>query len=189
MKTLVQAVWWAAAVALASGCVGSEVTYTGLTKYPAKPEGCRIESFPSTTPNQEWEDLATVESRCHFTFGRSACIEHLQKKACRLGGDFLYAFKDGKEGESNIVIATVARRVEGGSAKSVAKVGGTPPAAPAEAQRAPSPAPPAADCDPPCSPGFKCAAGVCEPQCNPACEAGEVCSKRRVCEAAPVPTP
>jgi hypothetical protein len=174
------------AAVLLSGCVTSEVTYLGSAKYPSKPEGCKMESFPSTTPDAAWDDLATVEARCHVQVSdRSACIEELQKQACRLGGDFIYAFKDGTRGANLVVIATVARRKEGAEAKEVAKTGEAPSApAPLQAKEE-VPAAPETSCDPPCSPGFKCSAGVCEPQCNPACEAGEVCSRRRVCEPAP----
>jgi hypothetical protein len=37
-------------------------------------------------------------------------------------------------------------------------------------------------CEPPCSPGFACKGAVCEPLCNPPCEAGEICTRKRVCE-------
>jgi hypothetical protein len=51
-------------------------------------------------------------------------------------------------------------------------------------QPAEQPAPPTGACDPPCSPGFACKGGACTPVCNPACEAGEVCTRRRTCEPA-----
>jgi len=61
------------------------------------------------------------------------------------------------------------------------------PQGPAQAEP-PAPPPPPGACDPPCSPGFACRAGVCTPVCNPACEAGEVCTRRRTCEpVAPSP--
>jgi hypothetical protein len=53
----------------------------------------------------------------------------------------------------------------------------------AQVEPAAAPPPPGV-CDPPCSPGFACKGGVCTPVCNPACEAGEVCSRRRTCEPA-----
>jgi hypothetical protein len=47
---------------------------------------------------------------------------------------------------------------------------------------APAPAPAPGLCDPLCSPGFVCTRGVCTPVCNPACEADEICTRRRTCE-------
>ncbi|HEY6863507.1 MAG TPA: hypothetical protein VI319_06365, partial [Burkholderiales bacterium] len=52
------------------------------------------------------------------------------------------------------------------------------------AETAPKAAP-ASSCDPPCSPGFACKAGACEPVCNPACEKGETCTRKRICEPTP----
>jgi len=52
---------------------------------------------------------------------------------------------------------------------------------PAPVEPPPAPPPPGV-CDPPCSPGFACKGGLCTPECNPACEAGEVCTRRRTCE-------
>jgi hypothetical protein len=168
----------------ATGCVGSEVTYTAKSKYPSKPENCPIEVFPSTTPDRAWEDLATVEAHCHNWMGRSACIENLKQRACELGGDAIYDLKDGKRAEASIVIATVARNT--GEGKRVAKQGGSPSHGEAEEEaeddsKAKSEAK-ADSCDPPCSPGYKCSAGECIAVCNPACGEGMRCNQQRSCE-------
>ena len=144
-------------------CVSSEVTYTGAAKYPAKPRGCAIEVFPSTTPAHEWEDLATVEARCHTGLqGRTACIDELKAQACGLGGDSVYALKDGVQGEYSIVIGTIARHKDGAAKSEIAKVGDTP-----------------------CSPGYKCAEAQCIAVCNPACDEGMFCNKHRICQIKP----
>lgn len=170
-----------------SACIGSEVTYTGA-KHPSKPAGCPVKIFPSTTPDYKWEDIATVESHCHFTMGRSACIEELKKRTCEAGGDTLYGFKDGKQGEAIIVIGTVGIQT-GGSAE---KIGGEPPKAPAEsAGEAPKEVTAAASssCDPPCSPGYRCEASQCIAVCNPPCGEGMRCNQQRMCESAAAPAP
>ncbi len=150
--------------AAAYGCVGADVTT--LRAMPSKPEGCPVEIFPSTSPSYPWVDVATVEAKCHFTSGRSACIERLKQETCAAGGDTLYALKDGRQGEQIIVIATVAARRTDVSA--------SPPVALTEE--------PSQTCDPPCSPGYKCAGTVCEPQCNPTCESGFTCARDRTCK-------
>src|ERR1041384_3537450 len=134
---------------LTSGClVNSETTYLSATKYPAKPVGCPVEVFPSTTPGGKWEDLATIESQCSNLVGRKGCVEELKQETCKLGGDVVYDFKDGllKSG-GNIIIATVARRTESRVGEASPPNGGTPPAP------APSAAAPPVGCAPPCSPG------------------------------------
>lgn len=179
---------------LIGACVGSEVTYTGAAKYPAKAVGCEVNVFPSTTPDYKWTDMASVEAHCHFTQGRTACVNELKKRVCELGGDTLYAFKDGRSGEAIIVIATVGHREEGSVSEAVSKSGGTPPpvkgegeAASASAASSDAPAPPAG-CDPPCSPGYKCSENQCLALCNPPCGEGMRCNQQRMCEStAPAP--
>jgi hypothetical protein len=174
-------------------CVGSEVTQTGAN-HPAKPQGCPVKIFPSTTPDYKWEDIASVESHCHFTQGRSACIEELKKRTCEVGGDTLYAFKDGKQGENTVVIATVALRT-GASDMHAAVANGSGDAPKPSGDTAPSPPPQttppsaAGACDPPCSPGYKCSSeGQCLALCNPPCGEGMRCNQQRMCEsAAPAP--
>lgn len=180
------------AASLFVACVGSEVTQTGA-KHPAKPEGCPVKIFPSTTPDYKWDDIASVEAHCHFTQGRTACVEELKKRTCEVGGDTLYAFKDGKSGEAFIVIATVGIRTSGTDIQEAAtsdsgekkSSGDTAPPAPPSA----SPSPGA--CDPPCSPGYKCSdAGQCIALCNPPCGEGMRCNQQRMCEsAAATPAP
>lgn len=181
-------VLWAGVVSwVLGGCVASEVTYTSATKYPAKPKGCAVEVFPSTTPSQGWDDLATVEARCHtLTQGRTACIEELKARACELGGDSVYALKDGKDTEYSIVIGTIARRKEA-APQPVALIAVLPPAS----TSAPHPS---VGCDPPCSPGYQCGGTQCLAVCNPPCGEGQLCTQQRVCApglpapAAPSPT-
>lgn len=179
MKRLARVWMMGGVVALSTACVGSEVTYTGKTKYPAKPETCSIEVFPSTTPDRSWEDLATVEAQCHNWFGRSSCIEHLKKRACELGGDVIYDLKDGKGKEHHIVIATVAR--SNGDSKRIAKKGGSPNRTESESE-AEAPAVKASGCNPPCSPGYECKDSTCSAVCNPACSEGMRCNQQRSCE-------
>lgn len=173
-------------------CVGSEVTQTGA-KHPAKPEGCPVKIFPSTTPDYKWEDIASVEAHCHFTQGRSACIEELKKRTCEVGGDTLYAFKDGKQGEAHLVIATVAIRKGGSIEEAIAKGGDDEdddePKSSGDTAPSPPPAPAPGACDPPCSPGYKCSdTGQCLALCNPPCGEGMRCNQQRMCEST-APTP
>jgi hypothetical protein len=78
-------------------------------------------------------------------------------------------------GEYTMISATLARRVK---PKKVAEE--SDESEPVESAK---PAAAKSDgCDPPCSPGFACKANVCEPVCNPACEKGEICTRKRVCE-------
>jgi hypothetical protein len=173
----------------ACSCVGSEVTYIGA-KYPAKPEGCDVKIFPSTTPDYKWADIATVESHCHFTQGRTACIDELKKSVCKAGGDTLYGFKDGRQGEAFIVIGTVGRRT---GDEEIEKAGGEAPKTASEPAALPKDAKSAAGgCEPPCSPGYRCEANQCLALCNPACGEGMRCNQQRICEsvaALPAETP
>lgn len=171
---------------LFGACVRSEVTYTGAAKYPARSVGCEIKVFPSTTPDYKWEDLATVEAKCHFTHGRTACVDELKTRVCELGGDTLYGLKDGKSGEYSIVIGTVGHRNDSPLAtEAISKTGETPPAvAKSEGEGASAAPAPAASCDPPCSPGYKCSEGQCLALCNPPCGEGMRCNQQRICESA-----
>ncbi len=161
-----------ACLALLFACVTSEVSRIGKAQYPPKAKGCPVEVFPSTTPDYQWTDIASVESRCHFANGRDACITELKDKTCELGGDTLYGFKDGKAGEYSIVIGTVGVRKPGDHPKS----GGTAPK---------SSASPPDGCSPPCSPGYRCEKSECVALCNPPCGAGMRCNQQRVCESDP----
>jgi len=101
---------------LLAGCVRSEVTPINDTQYAAKPSGCSIRVFPKTKPDVAYEDIADARAKCHFTMGRSACIEKLKEDACEAGGDFIYGFAEGVNGEYTLISATIARRT--GSAPS-----------------------------------------------------------------------
>jgi hypothetical protein len=155
-----------------AACVSSEVTPVGPTR-PAKPEGCEVKIFPSTTPDYEWTDLATVESACHHTRGRNACIDELRKQVCEAGGDTLYGLKDGRGGEAIIVIGTIALKTGGDRPKT----GGTPSREVASSAHATS-----SSCEPPCSPGYACKERVCIALCNPPCGPGFHCNQQRTCE-------
>jgi hypothetical protein len=157
-------------------CVRSEVTPLGEPQ-AALPEGCPVTVFPSTTPNYEWKDIASAEAECHFTLGRTACIERLKKDACEAGGDTVYAFSEGRKKESIIITATIARRTGGTTAVS----GPTPPASSAKPP-AEKPQLAAETCNPPCSPGYQCQGTTCVALCNPACSAGMHCANDRTCQ-------
>jgi hypothetical protein len=166
----------AIAICLAA-CVTSEVSRISDTKYPPHEKGCPISIFPATTPDYNWSDIASVKARCHFTNGRDACITELRDQACSAGGDTLYGFTDGVEGEYTIVIGTVAIRKPGAHAK----VGEAPPK--------PQAATPGEECSPPCSPGYACQNNQCIALCNPPCAAGSRCNQQRVCESMAPATP
>jgi|SRR5687768_10438353 len=161
------------ALGVLGACVRTTVSKVGTTDYPPKPKGCPVEMFPSTTPGYPWKDIASVEAQCYGN-ARQKCIDELQEQTCKLGGDTLYAFKDGMKGEYTVVIATVAIREPG----ELVKTGGVPPASP-----------PADGCSPPCSPGYQCQDAQCVALCNPPCSPGYVCNPQRICEAAAAVTP
>jgi len=159
-----------AVAVLAGACVDSEVTQIGAQR-PSRPPGCPVEIFPSTTPPYPFAEVASARAKCHFTYGRTACIDELRRQACVAGADTVFGFSEGVRGEFTMISATLAART------------GAAPSPPVAAARPPGP-PPGVDCNPICSPGFACSAGQCVPQCNPPCEAGEVCSRKRTCEPA-----
>jgi hypothetical protein len=152
----------------AASCTNGEATRIG-PKYPSKPAGCKVDVYPATKPPYPIENLASARATC---VDRSSCIDRLREDACKYGADAIYGFSEGVQGMATLVSATFAR-----------KTGEAPPPGWSAAPEAP-----AGDCSPPCSPGFACKAGVCEPQCNPACEKGEICTRKRVCEPAPTGT-
>ena len=166
--------WWV----LALGCVSAEVTPIGPSR-PAREAGCPVQLFPSSRPTYEYVDIASVRAECHNGSSRTACIDELRAQACAAGGDTVYAFSEGYRAEYTLISATIAYRNDS-TATGIAASGRAPVAE-------------AHSCTPICSPGFACTSGVCIPQCNPACEAGEVCTRRRICApvpvAAPVPAP
>jgi hypothetical protein len=160
------------AALLAGACVSSEVATIGPQR-AARPEGCPVEVFPATTPPYPVVQLASARAKCHFTVGRNACIDELRKQACAAGADTVFAFQEGLWGEYTVIAATLAAR-SGERPPQSAPAKGPPVGGAAEAE----------GCSPICSPGFACKAGACVPQCNPPCEAGTVCSRKRVCEPA-----
>jgi hypothetical protein len=165
----------AALAPLALSCVNSEVTQIG-TKYPSRPEGCKVDVFPATKPNYPYEDIASSRAKCHFTYGRSACIDKLRADACEAGGTAIYAFSEGVMGEYTMIAATIGRKTKDAPAAPVAAEAVTASSA---TDRTPAPAD---GCNPICSPGFACKDSACVPVCNPPCEKGETCTRKRVCE-------
>jgi hypothetical protein len=162
---------------LAIGCVTSEVTPIGRT-YPAREPNCRIDVFPATPPPYPTEDLASARSKCHFTSGRSACIDKLREEACASGGHAIYGFAEGVQGEYTLISATIARKVPAPASAGKAAVESKAPAAAIAG---------GGSCTPPCSPGYECQAGVCQALCNPACSPGFTCSADRLCRPAATP--
>ncbi|HEY7372685.1 MAG TPA: hypothetical protein VIF57_11035 [Polyangia bacterium] len=160
------------AALLAGACVSSEVATIGPHR-AARPEGCPVEIFPATTPPYPVVQVASARAKCHFTAGRNACLDELRKQACAAGADTVFAFQEGLWGEYTVIAATLAARSGERPARSAPA---KQPAAGAAAEEG--------GCSPICSPGFACQAGACVPQCNPPCEAGTVCSRKRVCEPA-----
>jgi hypothetical protein len=164
-----------ALAAVSFGCSDTSVTRLGPA-YPAKQDGCALEIFPATVPPYPYVDIASARALCWRD--RSVCIDRLRREACATGADTIYAFSEAID-KGTALSATFARRMPRQPAAAAP--------VPAPAAAAPMPALGAAGadaCNPICSPGFACKVGVCEPQCNPACEAGEICTRKRVCEPA-----
>src|SRR5262245_907761 len=98
-----------ALVVLLGSCAGSEVTQIGPPR-PSKPVGCPVEIFAGTMPTYAYVDIASVQTRCHHSYGRKACLENLRSKACALGGDTVYGFAQGQTRDYSLIAATVAVR-------------------------------------------------------------------------------
>jgi len=177
---------FATGIILTVACVTSEVSRLNDATYPAKAEDCPIKIFPSTTPDYEWEDIASVKAHCHGVVGRDGCVQEIREKACALGGDTVYGFTDGESGEVTILIATVAIKT-GDAREKIGETPSKPPAAPEPSVAEPSVA---GGCSPPCSPGYACSDGTCMGLCNPPCPEGARCNQQRMCEAIlPAPPP
>ena len=161
-------------IVLTVACVTSEVSRINDADYPPKAKDCPIKIFPSTTPDYEWEDIASVKAHCHGAVGRDACVQQIREDACALGGDTVYGFTDGESGEAIVLIATVA--IKTGNARE--KTGETPSKPPAAEEPTV-----AGGCSPPCSPGYACTDGTCTGLCNPPCPEGARCNQQRMCEA------
>jgi hypothetical protein len=177
--------WTIVAASAVAGlaCVTSEVTPIGRS-YPAFPAGCPVAVFPSTKPNVAYEDVASVQARCHYTQGRTACINELRAKACESGADIVYAFNEGMMNGYTIISATFARQSKE-SPVATKPTGATSVPEATKPAASTAPAAPTGDCSPPCSPGFACNGSVCQPLCNPPCEKGETCTRKRICEPTP----
>jgi len=140
----------------------------------SRPEGCPIDLFPTKPPPYAFTPIAKVRTECD-PVRRQMCIDQLRREACRAGADAVIGFKESMDQDSVSMFIDATFVVKGTGAAEA-------PAAPAAAAPAPG------GCDPICSPGFACQGGTCVPQCNPPCEAGEICSRKRVCEPADQPT-
>jgi hypothetical protein len=140
----------------------------------SRPEGCPIDLFPTKPPPYAFTPIAKVRTECD-PVRRQMCVDQLRREACRAGADAVIGFKESMDQDSVSMFIDATFVVKGTGAAEA-------PAAPAAAAPAPG------GCDPICSPGFACQGGTCVPQCNPPCEAGEICSRKRVCEPADQPT-
>jgi hypothetical protein len=87
------------ALALAAGCVASEVTMVGPAR-PARDPSCPVSVIPVGRPAVPYVDVATARARCHFTYGRSECVAELQRRACAVGADLVYGFGETVAGEN-----------------------------------------------------------------------------------------
>jgi hypothetical protein len=157
----------ASAALLLGACVSAVVTPIGPSR-PSRPAGCAVDLFPTGQPPYPYTPIAKVRIECD-PVRRNTCQDQLRAEACRAGADAVVGFKESVEELTMFVEATL-----------VAKA----PAAPERPAVGPG-----AACDPICSPGFACRDGQCIPQCNPPCEAGEICTRKRVCEPAPAAAP
>ena len=150
---------WAAVAALpllVSACAETQVTVLG-EKRPRRPEDCLIEMFPTTVPPYPFTPIAKVRTGCD-PVRRNTCVEQLRSEACRAGADAVVGFKEEMTEWTTYIDATFV--VKGPAPRDTA----------------------AGACDPIRSPGFACQSGQCVPRCNPACQTGEICSRKRVCE-------
>jgi len=136
-------------------CVTTQVTPLGERR-PRRPEDCVIEMYPTTVPPYPFTPIAKARTGCD-PVRRNTCVEQLRAEACRAGADAVVGFKEEMVEWTTYIDATFV--VKG-----------------------PAPSDAAGPCDPICSPGFACQGGQCVPQCNPACQTGEICNRRRMCE-------
>jgi hypothetical protein len=167
----------ATALLLITACSGVEVTQIGPRR-ASRPDDCDIEIFFSSPPPYPVMDIASGRAMCQVLSGRTACMEELRKAACRVGAHALYGFSEAVRADFNYVSATFGVHDAIVTHRPIRD-------APVRTQAAAEADDDDRVCDPICSPGFACVAGACVPQCNPACVAGEICSRKRVCEPAP----
>ena len=178
----------------AVACSGVEVTQIG-PKRVSRADDCNVEVFFSSPPSFPVMDIASGRATCQVLSGRTACMEELRKAACRAGAHAMYGFSEAVRADYNYVSATFGVHDAIVTHRPIRDTPAKAPTSPAPASPAPAGDGPA--CDPICSPGFACREGQCLPQCNPPCEAGEICSRKRICEPtaqgaqlpSPVPPP
>jgi len=149
---------------LAGACLANSVVTPIGARRPSRPAGCALDLFPTTSPPYPFTRIANVRTECD-PVRRNTCVDQLRAEACLAGADGILGFKESRSEFDMFIDATFF--VKGVAAPEVPAVpaGGAPTA-----------------CQPICSPGFACHDGHCIPQCNPPCQAGEICSRKRVCE-------
>ena len=152
---------------LAGACANSQVTPIGVRR-PSRPQGCALDLYPTTSPPYPYTPIAKVRTECD-PVRRHTCVEQLRTEACLAGADGIVGFKESTRELSMFIDATLIVK---GLAGPDVPVGSAANA-----------------CEPICSPGFACQGGQCIPQCNPPCEAGEICSRKRLCEPPPTVVP
>jgi hypothetical protein len=179
---------WVPALLVAAGpagCVSSEVTPIGAPR-ASLIENCTVQVFVATPPTYPTVDVASARVECHKAGGRHKCMTELKREACRAGADTIYGLVETAGNDFTYVTAMLAlqdRSIKVTRTPVDGRAGKPKPAEENVAVTQPVAAA-SGDCAPICSPGFACADGQCVPQCNPACQEGEICTRKRVCEPA-----
>jgi hypothetical protein len=146
-----------------AGCSHHDAIAPVGPQRPALSGDCPVRIFSAGPPSYAVVDVAATKTRCYDR--REDCLGRLRPEACAAGADTIYVVAESVRDRASFFAVELAVRA---------------PLAADGAGRSLE-----AACVPICSPGFACQAGQCVPQCNPSCEAGEICTRRRICEAAP----
>jgi hypothetical protein len=166
---------WAGACAHRGVADNPNVSLIGQPR-PSRGPDCELQVFFATLPPYQVDEIASTRVSCSgVSGGREGCVGLIKQHACETGSDTVFGFRETVGDGRTYMSATLGLRRE------------APPPAPgtvATPASVPSGVAGEASCSPICSPGFACAAGQCIPQCNPPCEAGETCSRKRICEPA-----
>lgn len=150
------------AAMLVSACTVTQVMPLSYQR-PKRPEGCTMDFFPNSRPPYPYTPIAKARTECD-PVRRHMCREQLHSEACRAGADAVIDLKESMGADSEAMFIDATFVVKGVVVQ----------------------------CFPICSPGFECEGGQCIPQCNPACQTGEICNRKRMCEpttGAPPPGP
>jgi hypothetical protein len=167
LKRLVVAGAVAALSGLAlGGCPRDGAVAPVRPQRPARSDDCPVQVFSSGPPSYPVVGVATTRTRCYDR--REDCLGRLRPDACAAGADTIYVVAESVRERASFFTVELAVRA--------------PPAADLAGRPRPTIE---ATCVPICSPGFACRAGQCVPECNPSCEAGEICTRRRICAPAP----